>query len=270
MPEVVRAALERAGERAEVERVYLSTNGLGLNPGWFETLARSDKTILTISMDGAPADHRRFRRPLDGVPDAYDHLTTLLPTLRATPRVVITQTIPPATAARAAENFEHLLGLGLRRFNLLPGYFVPWRADQLRALRSSFAAIGERIAGLWEQGEQVYLRNLFTWAPTPFFNAGLVVDADRSIHSSNVVLSGALESLGERTRLGTLDAPPDADTLDASAAATWELLRRELPPRIVSSTEAADAALSELVRGLYPRWARWRQRRRAVELAAAP
>ena len=269
VPDVVRAAVDEACAHPSIRRVYVSTNGLGLTDAWLDWVAEQPKAILTISMDGAPEDHRRFRKALPGVADAYAHLQTLMPRLISTPRVVITQTVPPATAHRAAENFEHLLGLGLRRFNFLPGYFIPWRADQLDALRASYARIGDRIRALWEQGEQLYLRNLFVWAPTPFFNTGLVVDSDGSIHSSNVVLSGKLEELGARTRLGTLDDPPDAALLDRSAAATWELLQDELPERIIESTRAADAALSDLVRSLYPHWARYRKRRKKERLRLA-
>lgn|GEM_PF-494540 len=269
VPDVVRAATRAAAERPEIRRVYVSTNGLGLNDQWLDWVASESKAILTISMDGAPEDHRRFRKALPGVGDAYEHLLSLMPRIISTPRVVVTQTIPPATAHRAAENFEHLLGLGLRRFNLLPGYFIPWREDQLAALRTSFAAIGDRVRGMWAAGEYLYLRNLFVWAPTPFFNTGLVVDSDRSIHSSNVVLSGKLEELGDRTRLGTLDDPPPLEKLDASAAETWDLLQRELPERIVQSTQAADAALTELVESLYAPWAKWKKARKLARQRAA-
>jgi MoaA/NifB/PqqE/SkfB family radical SAM enzyme len=269
VPQVVRAAMQAAAREPSIRRVYISTNGLGLNDEWLDWIASEPKALLTVSMDGAPADHRRFRKALPGVADAYDHLLTLMPRLTSTPRVVITQTIPPATAHRAAENFEHLLSLGLRRFNLLPGYFLPWREDQLAALHASFDKIGERIRGLWASGEYLYLRNLFVWAPTPFFNTGLVVDSDESIHSSNVVLSGKLEELGSQTRLGTLSEPPEEATLDASAAATWDLLQQELPPKIVESTKAADAALSQFVESLYPSWARWKKARKKDRERAA-
>ncbi|MCO4769224.1 MAG: radical SAM protein [Deltaproteobacteria bacterium] len=269
VPDVVRAATAAAAARPEIRRVYVSTNGLGLTDAWLDWVAAEPKAILTISMDGAPEDHRRFRKALPGVADAYAHLLTMMPRIVATPRVVITQTIPPATAHRAAENFEHLLGLGLRRFNLLPGYFIPWREDQLTSLRAGFTAIGDRVRAMWDAGEYLYLRNLFVWAPTPFFNTGLVVDSDASIHTSNVVLSGKLEELGSQTRLGSLDEPPRVEDLDAGAARTWDLLQQELPDKIVQSTRAADAALSGLVESLYGDWARWKRRRKQHDQRAA-
>ena len=67
-------------------------------------------------MDGVPDAHRRNRRALEGVADAYDHIVGLLPRLLKIPRVVVTQTIPPSTAHRAHENFLHLRELGFWRF----------------------------------------------------------------------------------------------------------------------------------------------------------
>jgi len=269
VPDVVRAIVTRASRTPSIRRVYVSTNGLGLDQGWLDWVASEPKAILTVSLDGTPADHRRYRKALPGVADAYEHLMGLLPALRATPRVVITQTIPPASAGRFAANFEHLRSLGLTRFNLLPGYFLPWRADQLAALRRGFEAVAEHVRSTWESGGYLYLRNLFVWAPTPFFNTGLVVDSDGSVHTSNVVLSGKLEELGAKTRLGTLDSPPSVEQLDAGAERTWALLQEALPGRIIESTLAADAELSRFVRGLYPSWARWKRARESAPGARA-
>ena len=254
VPEVVRAAIEAASGRPEIRRVYLSTNGLGLDAPWLDFLAGQPKVILTLSVDGRPEDHRGLRRALPGVADSYEHLLSLLPALLRAPRLVITQTIAPSTAARAADNFSHLLELGFRRFNLLPGYYLPWRPTQLSALDDAFDAISQRIRAEWAAGRPLYLRNLFTWAPTPFFNTGLVVDADRSIHPSNVGLSGQLDGLRGQTQVGSLDAPPSREALQAQAVQVEGLLRAALPEGVWASTQAADAALTRLVRGLYPAW----------------
>ena len=264
VPEVVRAVFEAARHDANIDRVMLSTNGLGLDTGWLDTLRGFDKGVLTISLDGRPDDHRRFRRALPGVADSYAAVMALREELLATPRVVVTQTIAPAAAGQAAANFEHLLSLGFWRFNLLPGYFLPWKAEQLRALRAGFGSIGAQIRARWSAGERLYLRNLFTWAPTPFFNRGLVVDSDATIHPSNVGLSGSLEGLRARTQVGTLDDPPSAEALEAAGERTNALLQEVLPPRIWRSTQAADAELSRLVRGLYPDYAAMRRARGAA------
>lgn len=263
VPGVVRAAMEAAREEPRVRSVYLSTNGLGLDAEWLDYLRAYPKGILTLSMDGAPEDHRRLRRALPGVPDTYDHVLGLREALLRTPRVVITQTFAPSTAARALENFRHLRSLGFWRFNLLPGYYIPWKPDQLLALRAGFLGIESEIRQAWASGERLYLRNLFTVAPTPFFNTGLVVDADRSIHPSNVGLSGSLSELLGKTRVGSLDDPPSPEALAAKALETNRLLEETLPDGVWAATQAVDAALTRLCEALWPDYLRSRERRSA-------
>ena len=267
VPDVVRAALEEAAAEPRIRLVYLSTNGLGLDADWLARMKALPKGILTLSMDGAPADHRRLWLALPGIPDAYYHVLSLLPQLRVAPRLVLTQTIAPATAARAAENFSHLRGLGFRRFNLLPGYYIPWKQAQLADLKAGLQAIAAQYRAAWAAGESLYLRNLFTWAPTPFFNTGLVVDADRSIHPSNIGLSGALDESRSATVCGDLDHPPEPAVLAAKAQEINGLLERTVAPLAWQSTLAVDAALTAMVQGLYPDWARWRRSRRAARLS---
>ncbi len=264
VPEVVSAAIERAVAEPRIRRVYLSTNGLGLDSAWLARVRETPKLVLTISMDGTPTAHRRFRKSLPGVEDTYDRVLSLLPELLKTPRVILTQTIPPASAADAETNLAHLLDLGFRRFNLLPGYYLPWRPEQLAALERAFDAVHDRIVARWRAGQPFYLRNLFTWAPTPFFNTGLVVDSDRTLHPSNVGLSGALDDLRSLTTLGTLDDPPSLATLQEASKRTNPILARALPERVWESTQAVDALLTRLCERLYPEFFAWRARRRGA------
>jgi MoaA/NifB/PqqE/SkfB family radical SAM enzyme len=262
-PEAVRAALDAAAAEPSVGWVYLSTNGLGLSPAWLDELGAHPKLILTLSLDGRPEDHRRLRRGSPGHPDAYAHALELLPQLQALPRFVVTQTIAPSTAAAALENFLHLRGLGLWRFNLLPCYYLPWRQEQLAALARGFEQIGDHIAEAWAQGQRLYLRNLYVSAPTPFFNTGLVVDADGSIHPSNVGLSGQLDGLRGRTQVGSLQAPPSPELLAERALEVNGLLLETLPPAVWQSTLAVDRLLSRLCRRLLA--LRLRARRATLE-----
>jgi sulfatase maturation enzyme AslB (radical SAM superfamily) len=263
VPDVVRAAITHAETLEGIRTIQLSTNGLMLDDGWLDFLLAQPKAILQLSMDGRPEDHRRHRRSLPTIGDTYDRAVALAPRLTKMPRVVVTQTIPPATAAAAAENFEHLLSLGFRRFNFLPGYYIPWTDAQLASLDRSFAAMAQRIESLWAAGERLYIRNLTTRAPTPFFNTGLVVDSDRTIHPSNVGLSGALEELLAETRCGDLDAPPTLDALAQKQLEVNALLERTLPARVWTSTQQADAALTRFCRGLMPSWVEARRARAA-------
>lgn len=264
VPDVVEAALDTARELDGIRRIYLSTNGLGLDRAGLARLTAHPKLILTISLDGKPEGNRRLRRALPGVADAYDHLMSLREELVRFPRLVVTQTIAPSAAREMISNFEHLLELGYRAFNFLPGYYIGWRADQLEALRAGFDAMHGHISDAWRSGQRLYVRNLFTRARTPFFNTGLVVDADRTIHSSNVGLSGTLDDLRAQTRLGDLDQPPSAAELEQGAIATSSLLAEHLPPHVWSSTLAVDAELTRFCNKLYPEYARYYKQRRAA------
>ena len=263
VPDVVEAVLQATSELPAIRRVQLSTNGLALDDAWLDRLAAHPTAVLQISMDGDERVHQRFRRSLPGVPSSYDHLMALRPRLVTQPRLVVTQTIAPAAADRAAASFAHLRGLGFRRFNLLPGYYLAWSEAQLRDLEAGFDAIGDAYRTAWEADQYLYLRNLFTLAPTPFFNTGFVVDSDRTIHPSNVGLSGQLDGLRGQTQVGTLDEPPSLAELEAGADRIGALLEAALPARILDSTRAVDAALTRLCRSLYPSWGAWRKRRRA-------
>ena len=116
----------------------------------------------------------------------------------------------------------------------------------------------------WNADQPLYLRNLFTWAPTPFFNTGLVVDADRTIHPSNVGLSGQLDGLRGKTQVGDLDNPPTKETIDARAREISGMLQETLPEKIWHSTLAVDAELTALCQRLYPTYIAYRKRRNAA------
>jgi hypothetical protein len=246
VPDVIDAVFDAAEQLPQVRRLYLSTNGRALDAARLQRIASVDKAILTISLDGRPEDHRRYRRG----PESYDTVVALRKRLASMPRVVITQTIAPAAALNAAANFD-----------------LAWSEAQLGALRTGFAAISARIHQEWRVGHPLYVRNLFTWAPTPFFNEGLIVDSDGTIHPSNVGLAGSFDDLRERTVVGTIDDPPSLEALDAAAKRTRGLIESTTPPRIWRSTQAADGELTRFVQGLLPAWA---ERRRARRAAPAP
>jgi len=263
VPEVVERALAHAEKLDPIAEIQLSTNGLGLTDEWLDRLDANPKAILAVSIDGKAADHRRFRRSLPGIADSYDRVQALVPRLTRMRRAIVTETIPPASAGAAFENYQHLIELGFRRFNFLPGYYLPWSAAQLTALRASFEKIAEDVRERWRAGEGIYVRNLFTLAPTPFFNTGFVVDSDRTIHASNLGLSADLGHLRERTQVGTLDEPPSIEALAAATRAVNPVLEAALSPDILTSTRAADAELTRFCRSLYGSFRRYRRLRAA-------
>ena len=272
-PERCKEIISLAQQKPSIRYVYLSTNGLGLTTELLSWMKQQSKLILTLSMDGLARDHRRMRRPLaesKETVDSYHHIRSLLPELLRVPRLVITQTIAPATARNAVENFEHLLELGFQRFNFLPGYFVPWRPEQLLELQQGFNGIGKIIKARWSEGQYLYVRNLFVRAPTPFFNQGLIVDSDSTIHPSNIGLSGSFDHLHQETTVGTLSEPPTRAQIEHAAATVNALIQRTVSARIWNATLAADAELTKLCEHLMPHFLRYKHRRKRLvkELAS--
>jgi hypothetical protein len=263
-PEVVQAVLDEAPAHPQIGRVLLATNGLGLTADWLRKLRDHPQAVVLLSLDGRPEDHRRHRRGPSGAADAYDHVLSLLDELCQLPRLIVTQTIAPDTAAAAADNFQHLLSLGLRRFKFLPVYYRTWTAAQLEALRDGLAAVAATIRSRWQTNRTLYVRNLFTWAPTPLFNTGLVVDSDRAIHASNAGLASEFAELLDVSRIGSLAQPPTAEAVAAKATEVERLLPQLVPPDIWQSTQAVDEELTRFCRGLYPEFLAYRKRRRDV------
>ena len=264
-PTLVRYVLDKVQTEDRIEKVYVSTNGLGLNSEWITYLKKYPKAILTISLDGKPKDHRRMRRAISSsIPDCYDHVVSLLPQLLDVPRLVITQTIAPATAKNAYENFSHLRSLGFRRFNFLPGYFIPWKGEQLEELRYNFRRIASDIIDDWQKGHFIYVRNLFVQAPTPFFNQGFIVDCDETIQPSNLGLSSALEELREKIAVGTLDNPPSLEVLEKKGFEVNQILKEFVSPKIWNSTVLADQELTRFCKMIFPYFLRYKKKKSAV------
>ena len=262
-PTLIRYVLEKVKEERRIDKVYVSTNGLGLNQEWMDYFKSYPKAILTISLDGKPQDHRRMRRAIStDIPDCYDHVVSLLPQLLEIPRLVITQTIAPATAKNAHENFRHLRELGFLRFNFLPGYFIPWKEEQLQALRENFQKIAADIIQDWQNGNFFYVRNLFIHAPTPFFNQGLIVDCDKTIHPSNLGLSSSLQELLGKTAVGTIDNPPDLQTLEEKGLQINQMLQEFVSEKVWRSTLRADQELTTFCEMLFPHFLRYKKRKK--------
>ncbi len=258
VPEVIEAVMRRVSDDTSNVSLSVSTNGTHFSEAILDLFRANPRVTLTVSIDGLERDHDGLRRPLPGESNSFAEIQRWLPALLTLPRFVVTQTIAPSTAIRAATNFHALRAMGIRRFNLLPGYYLPWSAAQLDALSVGFDTIGSTFEAAWASRDRLYLRNLYTRAPTPFFNTGFVVDSDGRIHGSNLVLA---QSIGDRTVVGTLDAPPTQAELDAAAARIPALLEEVYSPHVLASTRAVDTRLTRLCERLYPAYFRMRDAR---------
>ena len=251
-PDLVLHTLQEIEKHQSIRWVYLSTNGSTLDKTLLFELQKFRKLILTISIDGLPENHLKMRRSLSKDLNSYENIISVLDILLDMPRVVVTQTIPPATAKFAYENYMHLRSLGFWRFNFLPGYYLPWKEESLLLLREGFTKISQDIIKNWKADRPLYVRNLFTWAPTIFFNTGMIVDSDRRIHPSNIGLSGQLDHILNQTAVGNLDHPPSIVELEEAAKRIPHLIARHVKDHILQATQRADQELTRLCTNLWP------------------
>lgn len=260
-PVVVRAAVEAASADARITRITLCTNGTAATAVWLELLRVSPKLVVALSLDGGRGDHDRFRRTVDGACGSYDAVAASFPDMLRAPRLVVTQVIAPATAARGAENFEHLWSVGFRRFKILPALYLPWSPAQLADLRRSLERIAMRIADAWRRDEYAYVRNLFTVAAVPGFNTAIVVDSDETIYATDAVMTDLPAATRDALRIGTLDAPPAQQAIEGAAAEARRAVQALYPEALRDAAARADAEILRFCRSLYGPLREWRARR---------
>ncbi len=73
----------------------------------------------------------------------------------------------------------------VRKFNLLPTYYIEWSKKSLKELNEGFSKIRD-FYNAWNKFELVNLEN---YSKTSFFNNWLVIDYDWELFLSNIILS---------------------------------------------------------------------------------
>jgi sulfatase maturation enzyme AslB (radical SAM superfamily) len=250
VPGVARAVIAAADREPAIRRILVSTNGVALDDGWRDDLVRARKAVIVLSLDGTEADHTALRSPAAIAAEGHRRCLASLPWLVGAGRVLVNQVIAPPTAPRAAANFEYLLGLGVRRINLLPASYLVWTAAEMEALRDGLAGIRRLVVSRWTRGERLYVRNVFVRTPQPLFAEGVVVDSDGSIFASDCILSSVSSAMRAALRCGSVESPPSRAELRRRSGEADRLLRPTLAPEVLASTQAVDRELSGFTRAL--------------------
>ncbi len=219
------ASLRAAGGDLQLE---LCSNGLGLDETQIRLLDQP-WIHLVVSVDGTPTTQRSSGRA---------HIPRL-EQLLALDNLWVTQTIPPDQAGGSLDNFLYLWALGARRFNLLPVYYRPWSAGQLRALDEGLQGIAEYLAPRLRDGE-VQLRNLERRGSVPLFNDDTCMDADGRLYRTNLVLADSMTG----PLLAELRGGPEAPPLPPDLRRRLEAL---LPAKVRRSNGQVDACLRRFV-----------------------
>lgn len=138
----------------------VATSGVLARPGDLEFMA-GHGMHLSVSIDGEPATHDRFRRTVRGAP-SHGLIAANLPAFfGALGRDAVTalMCVHPEHAGRMSRDFEHLLSLGFENVNVEVVHGFPWSEAAREAFAREFDAIGARIRSEIEAGRFVFLES---------------------------------------------------------------------------------------------------------------
>lgn len=239
-------ARNKARASGKKVRFQITTNGTLLDNRILDFLKEGNDTELMVSLDGDRYTQLRNRMSSTRRLNSFDNIMRHRNKLLSLPLVTINMVIAPNAAKRFYDNFLFILGLGFRRFNFLPAYFVYWNRESLKALEEGF----ERIA-LFLQNDgynlDIYVKNTEVLNPTALFNDGLIVDCNGDIFSNNLFLSRRFSHLRSKLKLGSIQDMYLGDPLSKKPININSLIRQNTPRRILQSTQNADRILTGFV-----------------------
>lgn len=172
------ARAERLGKRLGF---YMVTNAVLIDDEVLEW-ARGSRVLLEFSMDGAPADHNRYKAAYDRGLDPYAATRAGVERARraGVPHFVI-MVASPANVGRLAENFEHLLDIGVRSVDISYAIGASWSGEDEATFFAQVERLLARHARALESGE-IRLGNASQRVEPTILNSELMVDPDGSLH----------------------------------------------------------------------------------------
>ncbi|MCR4295887.1 MAG: radical SAM protein, partial [Elusimicrobia bacterium] len=211
--EVSDYALRRARDLGKRMGFYMVTNAVLIDDEVLEW-ARSRRALLEFSMDGAPADHNRFKAAYDRGLDPYAATRAGVERARraGVPHFVI-MVASPANVSRLAENFEHLLDIGARSVDLSYAIGASWSEADEAAFFAQVERLLTRHARALDSGE-IRLGNASQRVEPTILNSELMVDPDGSLHQmSEWMFETSRPSREAPFPIGMLDSVKDINAL---------------------------------------------------------
>lgn len=215
--EVVREASAYAARRAKTLGkdlgFYMVTNAVLLDDAVLEWAAERG-VLLEFSMDGAKEDHNRYKSAYDRGLDPYAATRAGVErALRAGSPHFVILVASPSNVARLAENFEHLYGIGVRRFDLSYAIGGVWTSEQERTFFAQVELLLKRHARELDSGE-IQLGNARQRVEPTVLNSELMVDPDGSLHQMSEWMFETTPPTGEAPfHVGTLETVKDINVL---------------------------------------------------------
>ncbi|MBI4677228.1 MAG: radical SAM protein [Elusimicrobia bacterium] len=214
---VVREAAEyaeaRARERGKRLSFYMVTNAIELDGAKLEWMARR-RFVLELSLDGNRRDHNLQKPPAKEGLDPYAATRRGVElALRSGVECLVVAVADPARVGRLSENFEHLLDIGARSFDLSYAVGSFWGDDDAAVFFSQVGRIARRHLRQLRRGE-IRLGNLGGRVEPTVLNSELMVDTDGSLHLlSEWMFETAKPCAQPPFRLGRVQERPDINAI---------------------------------------------------------
>ncbi|MBI5881812.1 MAG: radical SAM protein [Elusimicrobia bacterium] len=213
----VRAAAEYAESRAKElgKRLsfYMVTNAIELDASKLAWMARR-RFSLELSLDGSRRDHNIQKPPACQGLDPYAATRRGVElALGSGVECVVVAVADPARAGRLAANFEHLLDLGARSFDLSYAVGSFWKEEDEALFFRQVRAIVRRHRAELRSGK-IRLGNLGGRVEPTVLNSELMVDTDGSLHlMSEWLFETTRPAAPAPFRLGRVQDRPDINAI---------------------------------------------------------
>lgn len=178
----------------------LTTNGLLLDEEKIAFFKKHPEMELIVSLDGSRETQILNRNNKAGAVDSYGNIFRLKNELLKLPNLTVNIVTAPNQVENFFANLAHIYGLGFKRFNFLPAYFVFWPGKELRVLKEEFA----KIAAFAKREKNFFVKNAGVQNKVPLFNSGIFIDCNGDIFNSNIILSGYFRNLAPLLKRGNV------------------------------------------------------------------
>jgi uncharacterized protein len=161
---LVRDVVDHAAKAAEDLGKSLcstvATSGVVLRDADLEDMRRRDMH-MSISIDGTPESHDRFRRYKDGRPSHARIVENLPRAIAALGNRSVTalMCVHPDNAPRMLEDFDYLISLGFENVNIEVVHGFHWPEASLEAFDRHLRSIGRRIRDAVAAGRFLFLES---------------------------------------------------------------------------------------------------------------
>lgn len=166
-------------------RFDLTTNGLLL-----------DKKIIDFFLG-----QKHVELILSSYQTDMSRLKTLFSGFGDLSQVTINFNLLPQTIEASLQIFKNLIGLGFRRFNFLPAFYLLWQEEEIAGLEKVLREISLLIKSF---ASEIIIKNLEYFSPVPLYNLAPAIDCQGDIFAGDFFLDSRFKPLKNILNLGNI------------------------------------------------------------------